>query len=51
VEFRNIDLLVAYHGQEKPPLQQVLGETHMVHIKNLMRAEMEIFTLKSKDLE
>jgi hypothetical protein len=51
VEFKNIDMLVTYHGQEKPFLQQVLRETHIVHVKNLMRAKMEIFTLKSKDLE
>ncbi len=31
MEFKNVNLLIAYHGQEKPLLQQDLGETHMVN--------------------
>jgi hypothetical protein len=31
MEFKNVNLLIAYHGQEKPLLQQDLGETHTVN--------------------
>jgi hypothetical protein len=50
VELKDVNLLITYHGQEKPLLQQDLGETHMVN-KEFNESIMEIFTLKSKDLE
>jgi hypothetical protein len=34
VEFKNEKILITCHGQEKPLLQQDLGETHMVNKKN-----------------
>jgi hypothetical protein len=30
VEFKNVNILIAYHGQEKPLLQQDIRETHIL---------------------
>jgi hypothetical protein len=44
VEFKNVDVLVAYHGQEMPLLQQDLGETHMVNKEFNERKNGDFYT-------